>query len=155
MKLVRELSSSESDQTSSSTELSTNSDSEHVIDTYLDQNSKSSSQDWSEYCVCQTNYTGELDEKYCPACTKLINEEDDDSSVDWSMIERHFKVTKTYSASVEKLLEESSLFFSEISPPEKSCDNDEHKNVKHKSDDEYGDGRTEEMYQADSEDNAE
>ena len=56
---------------------------------------------------------------------------------------------------MEKLLEESSLFFSEISPPEKSCDNDEHIKVKDKSDDEYGDDRTDEMYQADSEDNAE
>ena len=155
MKMVREISSSESDQTSSSTELSTNSDFEHANDSYQEQNEKSSFQDWSEYCRCQNNYRGELDERYCPACTKLVNEEDDDTSVDWSMIERHFKITKSYSASVENLLEESSLFFSEISSPGKSCDNDEHKKVKDESDDEYGDGRTDEMYQADSEDNAE
>ena len=155
--MVREISSSESDHTSSSTEFSTNSDSEHVTDSYHDQNEKSSSQDWYEYCQCKTDYRGELDERYCPACGKLVNEEDDDSSVDWNMIKRHYKTTKTHSASVENLLEESSRFFAEINPHQTSRDIEKDKNDEGKSDsdDQYVDELIDDMYQADSEDNAE
>ena len=154
--MVREISSSESDHTSSSTEFSTNSDSEHVIDSYQDQNEKSSSQDWFEYCHCQTDYRGESDERYCPACGKLVNEEDGDSSVDWNMVERHYKITKTHSASVENLLEESARFFAEINPHQTSHDIEEDKNDdgKSDSDDHYVDGLIDDIYQADSEDNA-
>ena len=157
VRMVREISSSESDHTSSSTEFSTNSDSEHVTDSYNDQHEKSLSQDWFEYCQCKTDYRGELDERYCPACGKLVNEEDDDSSVDWNMIKRHYKFTKTHSASVENLLEESSRFFDEINPHQTSRDIDEDKNDEGKSDsdDQYVDGLIDDMYQADSEDNTE
>ena len=155
VRMVREISSSESDNTSSSTEFSSNSDSEHTTDSYQDKNEKSSSQDWSEYCRCQTDYRGELNEKYCPACTKVVNEDDNDSSVDWSMIERHFKITKKYSASVENLLRESALFFSEIDPNQKSRDKVRDNNDEDKSDREYVDDLIDESYQADSEDNAE
>ena len=157
-KMVRESdSSSESDYSSS--ELSINSDTDHGAQSSMssEQNKESSFQNLSEFCRCQTDYRGDLDEKYCPSCTKLVDEEDDDSSVDWSMLKRHFKMTKTYSASVENLLRESSIFFSEISPNQKSRDNDEAENDGNKSDpdDPYGDAQVEEMYQADSEDNAE
>ena len=155
--MVREISSSESDNTSSSTEFSSNSDSEHTTDSYQDQNEKSSSPDCSEYCRCKTDYRGERDERYCPACTKMVNEEDDDTSVDWSMLERHFKITKTHSVSVENLLRESALFFSEIDPNQKSRDSLRDNNDEDKSDqeDQYVDDLIGKMYQADSEDNAE
>ena len=155
VRMVREVSSSESDNTSSSTEFSSNSDSEHTTDSYQDQNEKSSSPDCSEYCRCKTDYRGERDERYCPACKKLVNEEDDDTSVDWTMFQRHFKITRTFSASVENLLRETSLFFSEIDPNQKSRDSVRENNDEDKNDREYVDDLIDELYQADSEDNAE
>ena len=157
-KMVRESdSSSESDYSSS--ELSINSDTDHGAQSSMssEQNKESSFQNLSEFCRCQTDYRGGLDEKYCPSCTKLVDEEDDDSSVDWSMLERHFKLTKTYSASVENLLRESSLFFAEIDPSLKSSVTVEDKSDEGKSDpdDQSGDGMIDEMYQADGEDDAE
>ena len=87
----------------------------------------------------------------------MVNEEDDDTSIDWSMLKRHFKITKTHSASVENLLRESALFFSEIDPNQKSRDSLRDNNDEDKSDQEgeYVDDLIEELYQADSEDNAE
>ena len=155
--MVRESdSSSESDYSSS--ELSINADTDYGAESSISsEQNEESFLDLSEFCRCQTDYRGDLDEKYCPACTKLVDEEDDDSSVDWSMLKRHFKMTKTYSASVENLLRESSIFFSEISPNQKSRDNDEAENDGNNSDpdEQSGDGLIEELYQADSEDNAE
>ena len=156
--MVRESdSSSESD--NSSSELSIYSDTDHGAQSPIssEQNKESSFQNLSEFCRCQTDYRGDLDEKYCPSCTKLVDEEDDDSSVDWNMLERHFKITKTHSASVENLLRESSIFFSRINSDQRSRDNVKDKNDEDKSDpdDPCGDAQVEEMYQADSEDNAE
>ena len=153
--MVREISSSESDNTSSSTEFSSNSDSEHTTDSYQDQNEKSSSPDCSEYCRCKTDYRGERDERYCPACKKLVNEENDDTSVDWSMFQRHFKITRAYSASVENLLRDCSLFFAEIDPNQKSRDSDNNDEGKSDREHKIVDDLIDDLYQADSEDNAE
>ena len=155
--MVRESdSSSESDYSSS--ELSINTDTDYGAQSSISsEQNEESFLDLSECCRCQTDYRGGLDEKYCPSCTKLVDEEDDDSSVDWNMLERHFKITKTHSASVENLLRESSIFFSRINSDQRSRDNVKDKNDEDKSDpdDPCGDAQVEEMYQADSEDNAE
>ena len=155
--MVRESdSSSESDYSSS--ELSINTDTDYGAQSSISsEQNQESFLDLSEFCRCQTDYRGDLDEKYCPSCTKLVDEEDDDSSVDWNMLERHFKITKTHSASVENLLRESSLFFAEIDPSLKSRDTVEDKSDEGRSDpdDQSGDGLMDEMYQADGEDDAE
>ena len=110
-------------------------------------------QNWSEYCQCLTVYRGELDEKFCPNCQKIVADEEDNSSIDWDLLSRHFTVTNTSAASLENLV--NAKFFAE--QPEESDDKDDNSinENENASDDRCDAGLNEEAYLADSEDNAE
>ena len=162
--MVRDISSSDSE---SESETSSRSSSLGLsnITTYSgftsDENERSDkseadddSQNWSEYCQCSTVYTGELDERYCPHCSKLVpGDAEDNSSIDWDMISRHFTVTKTSSASLENLI--NAKFFS--GQNEEVLVDDESSIGENESDpdDQLDAGLYEDTYPADSEDNAE
>lgn len=160
--MVREISSSSSESESNT---SSSSLGHSVMTTYSvftsDENERSVEseanedplQKWSEYCQCSTVYRGELDEKYCPNCEKIVAvDEEDNSSIDWDLLCRHFTVTKTSAASLENLV--NAKFFTD--QPEEPDDNEKKSidEIDNESDDTCDAGLNEEAYLADNEDNA-
>ena len=101
----------------SSTEFTPNSDPAITSnsDTSIDSNdAEDPFKNWYEYCVCTTDYRGELEETHCPNCLKMVVcDVDESSSVDWSVIERNCKITNRFSKSLEDFFVEIGVDFSE------------------------------------------
>ena len=116
---MRESNESEinsADSSASSTEFAPNSDSTITSnsDTSIDSDGEEDPfKSWYEYCSCETDYRGELDETHCPNCSKMvISDVDESGSVDWSVLERNCKITNRFSKSLEDFLAEIDFDFS-------------------------------------------